>query len=237
MDPVETRHLKPRLVTNRPEPGDSFDRRPLRGHSNTFVDSPSLKPVRKPRVLMVAATASIIAASGVLAYVHLGHSKHDHLEKTVREVKRPANPELVVPGLDLIDSETLGYRGSGDSTTPFKMSPAVQPTHSRTLRVRGSLAIDPNRLIHVHVRFPGQIVEFGTTSGLSGPRRPLSTLDPVTKGQRIGVIWSKDYGEKKSELVDALARLRLDRQTLTRLERLAETGATSERGARGEAQR
>ena len=226
-DPAKTHQSKPRLVKNLPESGNGFDRKPLPGHANTYVDSPSSKPARKPRALVVAATVTIIAASGILAYVHLEHGKHHSLGKRPQEERRPAKSELVVPGLDLIDSETLGYRGCGDSTTPFKMAPAVQPSHSRTLRVRGSLAIDPNRLIHVHVRFPGQIVEFGTTSGLSGPRRPLSTLDPVTKGQRIGVIWSKDYGEKKSELVDALARLRLDRQTLTRLEKLAETGECS----------
>jgi cobalt-zinc-cadmium efflux system membrane fusion protein len=230
MDPAETRQSQPRLFKS--HPADGSDRKPLSGHPNTYVDTPLPQPARRPRARIVRATATIIAASGVLTGVYLEYGKNHGLERSAREERRLEKTQSVVPRIDLIDSETLGYQASGDSTTPIKLAAAVQPSHSRKLRVRGSLAIDPNRLIHVHVRFPGQVVEFGTTTSTTGTLRPLSTLDPVTRGQRIGVIWSKDYGEKKSELVDALARLRLDRQTLTRLERLAETGATSERAVR-----
>jgi cobalt-zinc-cadmium efflux system membrane fusion protein len=42
------------------------------------------------------------------------------------------------------------------------------------------------------------------------------------------VVWSKELGEKKSELVDALSQLRLDRENLDRLEDLWGKGVTSE---------
>ena len=63
-------------------------------------------------------------------------------------------------------------------------------------------------------------------------KRQLSYTDHVTKGQRLAVLWSKDLGEKKSELVDAQARLMLDQVTLTRLKSLVETGSIAERSVR-----
>jgi cobalt-zinc-cadmium efflux system membrane fusion protein len=42
--------------------------------------------------------------------------------------------------------------------------------------------------------------------------------DKVQKGRLLAVVWCKDLGEKKSELVDALSQLRLDRKQLEKLE-------------------
>ena len=100
------------------------------------------------------------------------------------------------------------------------------------------MAIDPNRLVHVHARFPGQIVQLATVEGgISEPekgtyRKPLGFMDHVVRGQDLAVLWSKDLGEKKSEMVDALARTRLDRQSLSRLEELYKRGATNEQSVR-----
>ena len=41
----------------------------------------------------------------------------------------------------------------------------------------------------------------------------------VTPGDLLAVVWSKDLGEKKSELVDAICQFRLDQETLTRLQK------------------
>src|SRR5262249_46065340 len=49
---------------------------------------------------------------------------------------------------------------------------------------------------------------------------PLQAGDVVAKGQLLAVLWSKDLGEKKSELIDALSQLRLDRETHQRLQDL-----------------
>ncbi len=118
----------------------------------------------------------------------------------------------------------------------IKTAEAVVSQRPRTLELRGSLAIDPNRLTHVHARFPGQIVQLATVEGGNGAPnavgKPLGFMDHVTKGQDLAVLWSKDLGEKKSELVDALARSRLDRQALSRLEELYKRGATNEQSVR-----
>ena len=62
--------------------------------------------------------------------------------------------------------------------------------------------------------------------------RPLRSGDSVRKGQLLAVVWSKDLGEKKSELVDAVSKLKLDREVLERLRGLSREGGTSERSVR-----
>src|SRR6202030_814787 len=54
----------------------------------------------------------------------------------------------------------------------------------------------------------------------------------VEKDQLLAVVWSKDLGEKKSELVDAILHRRLDEETLKRLQDLSERGATPEQKLR-----
>ena len=45
--------------------------------------------------------------------------------------------------------------------------------------------------------------------------------DTVEKNQLLAVIWCKEVGEKKSDLVDALSKLYTDKFTLDRLHTLA----------------
>ena len=108
------------------------------------------------------------------------------------------------------------------------------------LRLEGSLFPDPNRLTHVHTRFPGEVVEIGLIEGPSDEperrgelvQRPIRFGDTVHKNQLLAVVWSKDLGEKKSELIDAWSRLFLDQETLKRLDELYKTGAIPERSLR-----
>jgi cobalt-zinc-cadmium efflux system membrane fusion protein len=116
---------------------------------------------------------------------------------------------------------------------------ASEPTKPRVLQLRGSLALDVNRLVHVHARFPGQIVhleliEETIVASPTAPKvkRTLNFMDHVTKGQKLGEIWSKELGEKKSELVDALVRLRIDQRNLSYLQDLLRKGATAEKTVR-----
>ena len=97
----------------------------------------------------------------------------------------------------------------------------------------GTLSFDADRLSHVHARFAGEVVEIGVVQGGS---RPLDFGASVHKGQLLAVIWSRELGEKKSELVDALSQLRLDQENLNRLTQASVEGAVSERAIR-EAQR
>jgi cobalt-zinc-cadmium efflux system membrane fusion protein len=111
--------------------------------------------------------------------------------------------------------------------TSEPVSEAVAP---RTLELAGSLSFDPNHLGRVQARFAGEVIELGTHEerGADGRthKRTLRYGDPVTKGQILAVVLSKDLGEKKSELVDALVHLWYDEANLKSLETLAEEGRT-----------
>ncbi len=98
--------------------------------------------------------------------------------------------------------------------------------HPEPLRLPGSLLLDPNRVVRVHSRFPGEVVSIGHPQG--EPGRALRYGDVVKAGQVLAVIWSKDIGEKKSELVDALSRLTVSRALLAKLERV-DRGVITER--------
>ena len=101
--------------------------------------------------------------------------------------------------------------------------------HSHASSMRGSSAYDPNRLVPVHTRFPGQVVEIATVDdpavkspGIVPSRHPVRYTDHVSKGQRLAVLWSKDLGEKKSELVDAQAKLKLHEKSLSLLKQYSD---------------
>jgi cobalt-zinc-cadmium efflux system membrane fusion protein len=111
-------------------------------------------------------------------------------------------------------------------TLDIQTAVAVPSTTPRSLELSGTLAMDPNRLSHVHARFPGELVEVGK---VAGTREPIAFGRPVHRGQMLAVIWSQDLGEKKSEFIDALSQQRVDEETLKRLARPAAEGAIPDR--------
>ncbi len=102
----------------------------------------------------------------------------------------------------------------------FTIGDAPPPTK---LRLPGTLTLDPNRFVRVHSRFPGEVRRVAPATGKN---RPLQYGDSVTVGQLLFTIWSKDVGEKKSELVDALTREHFDRIILDRLKSVEESVVT-----------
>jgi cobalt-zinc-cadmium efflux system membrane fusion protein len=110
----------------------------------------------------------------------------------------------------------------GLETAEVKPAGASEP-----LRLPGSLALDPSRFIRVNARFSGEVVRIGMQQ-VDGQERQLQFGDKVQKGQLLAVIWSKDIGEKKSDLIDAYSRLELNKALLRRLESLS-TGVVSQR--------
>ncbi len=115
-----------------------------------------------------------------------------------------------------------GVKTIGLETVDVKPAPPPEP-----LRLAGSVLQDPNRLVRIHTRFPSELVSLGTvlvdqTLGghLPAEQRPLRFGDVVTKDQILAQVWSKDIGEKKSELVAAVSQTAIDLTLLTRLEKV-----------------
>lgn len=116
-------------------------------------------------------------------------------------------------------------------TTTVRPAPPPEP-----LRLRGSLMLDLNRLSRVRCFFSGHVISIGKNTSKQrrvGPALPadlrndkfddIDTLRPgdfVKKDQIVAVIWSKDIGAAKSQLVDALARLDVDQKQLDRYDRV-----------------
>src|SRR5262249_9652960 len=99
---------------------------------------------------------------------------------------------------------------------------AVQPApEPDPLELPGYLSVDPNRLVPIHSRFPGAVIQLGTTEarGLDGKitSRLLRYGDIVKEGDLLATVWSTEIGQKKSELVDALSKLSLDETVLNNL--------------------
>ncbi len=122
-------------------------------------------------------------------------------------------------------SVTLGAQNSLELSSEVTQSLGVRMVQAKAagpheqLMLSGSLFLDPNRLVHVHSRFAGEVVSIGLDAQ---QRRPLRLGDHVTKGQLLATIWSKDVGEKKSDLVDAVSQLGLDRAQYNSLKSLGQ---------------
>lgn len=172
--------------------------------------------------------AFLIAAGCSLVFLAAGCNSHSAKKSAAHETASAA-----------ADATSVDVPQKVAELTGLKTAVASLPTRPRELELRGSLALDVNRLVHVHARFPGQIVhlemieepEPGSSTG-TGTKRTLNFMDHVTKGQKLGQIWSKDLGEKKSELVDALVRLRIDTRNLAFLRDLLAKGGTADKTVR-----
>ena len=172
----------------------------------------------------------VLAAGGAAAYVTAGWQKAksertaggeaegrpDPLERPHRQ----GSEGLIVPA---VVAHRMGLQ-TAEASTPNR--PIQLPSF------QGCLAMDSNRLARVHSRFAGEVVSIGRkadpTASSQGAGRTLRYGDPVRKGDLLAVVWSKDLGEKKSELVDALSKLRADEVALRNLEEGYRTGSFPE---------
>lgn len=94
------------------------------------------------------------------------------------------------------------------------------------LRLRGQLALDPARLVHVASRFGGEVVRV-PDHGES--KTPLRAGQKVKQGELLAELWSREVGEKKSDLVDALSQFYLHETLFRKLKTLDSTGAIAQR--------
>jgi cobalt-zinc-cadmium efflux system membrane fusion protein len=111
----------------------------------------------------------------------------------------------------------------------------VQKAHTPIkLELTGTLALDNDYYVRIHARFPGEVVELGTTE-VPDPLNPGKTIrrsirfgdhvkGPVIEngkvvrpGELLAVVWNKDLGEKKSELVTTIIQYSVDQETYKRM--------------------
>jgi cobalt-zinc-cadmium efflux system membrane fusion protein len=214
------------------------------GHPAHHPAGSVLPPPKRRRAVLIPTLLglTILAAGTFLVLPNLGVKGIPNLLEMV--AKKPEETAEQSAALRLLDpqhpdrfeasTETLGALHVG---APHQVPAGARP---RQLELSGSLAFDTNTLGRLQSRFAGEVVALGTNeqggldpaTGLSDRNRPVKFGDTVKKDQLLAVVWSKDLGEKKSELVDALSQLVLDQDTLDRLEALYREGNTSEAAVR-----
>lgn len=86
----------------------------------------------------------------------------------------------------------------------IRTAAAVKANEPTDLRLTGTLAIDSTRLQQVRSRFNGEVIALGETADQS---RSIPFGDSVVPGQLLAVVWSRELGEKKSELIDAISQV------------------------------
>ncbi len=132
----------------------------------------------------------------------------------------------IVPGQpDTIRFTEEAFQTLAIRTVEVEPAPPPDP-----LRLPGSLTLDPNRQVPVHSRFTGELVRIGNANPDAGDNstrgkrsgRSLRYGDYVNKGDILAVVWSKEIGEKKSELVDAISKLASDEKVLKAYESVLE---------------
>jgi cobalt-zinc-cadmium efflux system membrane fusion protein len=185
---------------------------------------------RHPVRWMILACAILAAAALVVGLPALGMPG-------IQQWLKPPEERLAVPARE---SQARLVAGDNEIELPSDVverlgvtSDVVQQAAApRPLELAGSLNFDPNRLGRIQSRFPGEVISIGVTSykAANGPtrERTLDYGDRVTKGQIMAVVFSKDLGEKKSELVDALTQLALDERRLTERSEAYRLGALPE---------
>ena len=182
-------------------------------------------------LVVVAASVGVAASRSWLEGVWAGHRAKEKTEETV-----PIDQAKVARYIEVLPRVV--------ELTGIRTAKATLPTRKRKLELRGNITFDSDSLVHVHARFPGQIIRLAqvdepnallSTQSLK-TKRDISHMDHVTKDQVLAELWSKELGEKKSELVAALIRLRVDQQNLKQYLRTYRDAATPEKTVR-EAQR
>jgi cobalt-zinc-cadmium efflux system membrane fusion protein len=173
---------------------------------------------------LVLAGGAVVAVRGVPAWWAPGPETETTTEGGKISAQLAGTEALRLPGAV---AETLGVR----------VVAARELTRGQTLELSGSLSPDTDRLVPLRSRFAGEVIQVAEAPDPNPPaipsQRPVTTGDPVEENQLLAVVWSKDLGEKKSELVDALSQLRLDQDTLKRLQSAySATGAIPEQSIR-----
>lgn len=107
---------------------------------------------------------------------------------------------------------------------------ATASADASKLRLTGQLMLDPSRLVHVNTRFDGEVLSLeNSVDGNTQSPRLLRVGDRVNKGQLLAVLWSKEIGEKKSDLVDAISQRMQHEMTYNNMKSVERSGALTQR--------
>lgn len=175
----------------------------------------------------------VVAVSGSAAWLGTSKARQSGAGKGAAAEKAAANN---ADAIRRVGPDRLAVPSGVADRLGLKTATAATPTAPRTLpSFVARLNLDPNAVSRVYSRFPGELVSLGTVpepipTALPGGvtaagERPLRRGDRVKKGQTLAVVWSSQLGEKKSELLDALSKLRRDEAQLAAVKESAKEGA------------
>jgi cobalt-zinc-cadmium efflux system membrane fusion protein len=191
------------------------------------------------KLLLGGLLGILVLAAAVVGVVLLDNHKKAHAEAAVPKAavtaSSAARPTRVGPDSLILPPEVVRSLDVRTAAVASQCRPRSLPPFA------GTLALENDRLARARTRFAGEVIALGTPNGqettqLPGAgnvsERPLAVGDRVTRGQLLAVVWSKDLGEKKSELVDAVSKLKLHLEVRDKLRKLYSEGGTNERGVR-----
>jgi cobalt-zinc-cadmium efflux system membrane fusion protein len=180
------------------------------------------RTMKMPKIVLWPIAIVAVVVGGAIAMQHGPDSFAGRIFARLggdgeKKKARPAQRVEVVAG----QPETIRFSDEAFQTLAVRtveVEPAPPPD---PLRLPGSLMLDPNRLVRVHSRFTGELVRIGTV-GENSSTRTLRYGDKVKRGDVLAIVWSKEIGEKKSELVDAVSKLASDEKVLKAYESVLE---------------
>jgi cobalt-zinc-cadmium efflux system membrane fusion protein len=206
------------------------------------------------RVLLAAVLGVVVVAGGIAFVLVQGYLRREQApapaakdSDTPVELVRDAGGKPVEPPTLRLSARTAKALGINQNT----IVPAKVPTSLRALPPQmGTLAYDNDRLFAVRSRFPGEVSAIADCPPDQRGSFPLKATEPpvkpkdlpkdkkeqvrqftvgdrVKEGELLAVVWSKDLGDKKAALIDAIIDLRRDSARLKDLERLYEQGYVS----------
>jgi membrane fusion protein, heavy metal efflux system len=206
------------------EPGEQFESSRVTQLSNcdapiavTLMNNMRARLIRIGRLVSLALV--VIAVSGSAAWLGTASSRHSSpgTALAARPFERADSVQRVGPDSVRVPADVAARLGLRTSTASTPSQPRSLPAFN------GTLSLDNNLVSRVYSRFPGEVLSLGTAASVL-PTRAIRVGDRVTKGQTLAVVSSTALGEKKSELLDALSKLKRDQDFLASYKDPAQSG-------------
>ncbi|HQX52242.1 MAG TPA: efflux RND transporter periplasmic adaptor subunit [Planctomycetaceae bacterium] len=175
----------------------------------------------------IAVAVAVVAVTGATVAARLGVLNQSGKLADSKDAKDLPAPSAVFERMGLDSVYVPSALAERIGLTTATAAAADHPI--RLPGFHGVLALDNECMSRVHSRFEGEVVEIGQWTAEDGTTRPLRVGDRVEAGDLLAVVWSTHLGEKKSQLIDAIAKLRSEEELRDRLKKLASEGASSGR--------